>query len=70
MAVIKQLELADYVLQKRMTSGHGGPRKGSKLAPQQRLAQTRPNQPLRNTRLKTPPPLTQLANAAARSACN
>ncbi|MCH7867376.1 MAG: transposase [Myxococcales bacterium] len=29
MAVIKQLELADYVLQKRMTSGHGGPRKGA-----------------------------------------
>ena len=29
MAVIKQLELSDYVLQKRMTSGHGGPRKGA-----------------------------------------
>ena len=29
MAVIKQLELADYVLQKRMSYGHGGPRKGA-----------------------------------------
>ena len=29
MAVTKQLELSDYVLQKRMTSGHGGPRKGA-----------------------------------------
>ena len=29
MAVIKQLELADFVMQKRMTSGHGGPRKGA-----------------------------------------
>ena len=29
MALIKQLELSDYVLRKRMTSGHGGPRKGA-----------------------------------------
>ena len=26
---IKQLEFSDYVMQKRMTSGHGGPRKGA-----------------------------------------
>ncbi len=28
MAAIKQLEFSDYVRQKRMTSGHGGPREG------------------------------------------
>ena len=29
MAVIKKLEFSDYVIRKRMTSGHGGPRKGA-----------------------------------------
>ncbi len=29
MAVIKKLEFSDYVEKKRMTSGHGGPRKGA-----------------------------------------
>ena len=33
MAAIKQLELSDYVMQKRMTSGHGGPRKGAGAKP-------------------------------------
>ena len=29
MAVIKQFEISDYEMQRRMTSGHGGPRKGT-----------------------------------------
>lgn len=29
MAIIKQLEFSDYAIRKRMTSGHGGPRKGA-----------------------------------------
>ena len=29
MAVIKQLEFSDYVIRKRVTSGHGGPRNGA-----------------------------------------
>ena len=29
MAIIKQLEISDYEMQRRMTSGHGGPRKGA-----------------------------------------